>query len=348
MSDKKNEIVNIENVEQGEFLLYTSSDGEKQIQVKLIDETVWLSQKQMAELFQKEVATINEHIKNIFAENELQQDFSTIRNFLIVQQEGNREVSREITFYNLDVIISVGYRVKSHRGTQFRQWATQRIKEYLIKGFSINKEYLKNPEGKDYFDELLKEIREIRASEKRFYLKVRDIYSTSIDYDPKSDLSKEFFAIVQNKMLWAVTGQTSAEIINERADADKQNMGLTSWENKNIRSTDVIIAKNYLNKEEMDKLERFVVMFLDYAELQALSRKEMSMVDWVKKLDAMLSLNEMEILTHKGKMSKELAEKKAKEEYKKFNSKKREIEAIKAEEQFIKEAQEIKRLDTKE
>lgn len=340
--NKKNELINIEQ-SQGEFLLYTSPDGEKKIQVHLIDETVWLSQKMMADLFQKDVRTINEHIKSIFEEGELNKN-SVIRKFRITATDGKKY---DTMFYNLDVIISVGYRVKSMRGTQFRQWATQRIKEYLIKGFTINKEYLKNPEGKDYFDELLKEIREIRASEKRFYLKVRDIYATSIDYDGHADVTKEFFAMVQNKMLWAVTGQTAAEIINSRADSDKQNMGLTSWENNRIRSTDIIIAKNYLNSEELDKLERFVVMFLDYAELQAINRKEMKMADWVKKLDAMLSLNEMQILTHKGKISKKLADKKAEAEFKKFNIKQREQEAIESEKQFIKEVQEIKNLETK-
>ena len=240
--EEKNNLINAEN-SLGEFLLYTTPDGEKQIQVRLIDETVWLSQKLMAELFQKDVRTINEHILNVFAENELPQNFSTIRNFRIVQNEGGREVSREISFYSLDVIISVGYRVKSLRGTQFRQWATQRIKEYLIKGFAINTEYLKNPEGKDYFEELLKEIREIRASEKRFYAKIKDIYTTSVDYDKTADVTRDFFAMVQNKMLWAVTGQTAAEIIHSRANADEINMGLTTWNGKKLLAPDVVIAK---------------------------------------------------------------------------------------------------------
>lgn len=339
---KKNEIINI-NQGQGEFLLYTSPDGEKKIQVRLIDETVWLTQAQMVELFQSSKANISEHISNIFKENELDEN-SVVRDFRTTAQDGKNYITK---FYNLDVIISVGYRVKSIRGKQFRQWATQRIKEYLIKGFTINKEYLKNPEGKDYFDELLKEIREIRTSEKRFYLKVRDIYATSIDYDGHVKLTKEFFAMVQNKMLWAVSGKTAAEIIDSRASADKQNMGLTSWENNRIRTTDVTIAKNYLSSEELDKLERFVVMFLDYAELQAINRKEMRMSDWVKKLDAILSLNEMEILTHKGKISKELADKKAKLEYEKYDEKRKEQENIEAEEQFIKEVQEIKQLEDK-
>lgn len=204
-----------------------------------------MPQAQMVELFQSSKANISEHISNIFKENELDEN-SVVRDFRTTAQDGKNYITK---FYNLDVIISVGYRVKSIRGTQFRQWATQRIKEYLIKGFTINKEYLKNPEGKDYFDELLKEIREIRTSEKRFYLKVRDIYATSIDYDGHAEITREFFSMVQNKMLWAVAGQTAAEIINSRSNADKKNMGLTTWENKRIRSADVVIAKNYLNKQ---------------------------------------------------------------------------------------------------
>ena len=345
--EKKNNLINAEN-SLGEFLIYTTPDGEKQIQVRLIDETVWLSQKLMAELFQKDVRTINEHILNVFAENELPQDFSTIRNFRIVQNEGGREVSREISFYSLDVIISVGYRVKSLRGTQFRQWATQRIKEYLIKGFAINKEYLKNPEGKDYFEELLKEIREIRASEKRFYAKIKDIYATSVDYDKTADVTRDFFAMVQNKMLWAVTGQTAAEIIHSRANADEINMGLTTWNGKKLLAPDVVIAKNYLKKDEMEKLDRLTVMYLDYAELQAERRIPMTMVDWAKKLDGLLSLNEMEILTHKGKISKELAEKKAKAEYHKYDEKRRQQEIIDSDIEFAKEIEEIKRISKKD
>lgn len=245
-------LTNTEN-SLGEFLIYTTPDGEKQIQVRLIDETVWLSQKLMAELFQKDVRTINEHIHNVFAEGELPQDNSVIRKFRITASDGK---NYDTNFYSLDMIISVGYRVKSLRGTQFRQWATQRLKEYLIKGYAINKEYLKNPEGKDYFDKLLQEIREIRASEKRFYAKIRDIYSTSVDYDKTADVTRDFFAMVQNKMLWAVTGQTAAEIIHSRADAKKVNMGLTAWNGQKILAPDVVIAKNYLSKEEMDKLDK--------------------------------------------------------------------------------------------
>ena len=228
--EKKNNLISAEN-SLGEFLIYTTPDGEKQIQVRLIDETVWLSQRLMADLFQKDVRTINEHILNVFAESELPHDESVIRKFRITASDGK---NYDTNFYSLDMIISVGYRVKSLRGTQFRQWATQRIKEYLIKGFTINTEYLKNPEGKDYFEELLKEIREIRASEKRFYAKIKDIYATSVDYDKTADVTRDFFAMVQNKMLWAVTGQTAAEIIHSRANAEEINMGLTTWNGKKL------------------------------------------------------------------------------------------------------------------
>lgn len=342
--EKKNNLISAED-SLGEFLIYTTPDGEKQIQVRLIDETVWLSQKLMAELFQKDVRTINEHILNVFAESELPRDESVIRNFRITASDGK---NYDTNFYSLDMIISVGYRVKSLRGTQFRQWATQRIKEYLIKGFTINTEYLKNPEGKDYFEELLKEIREIRASEKRFYAKIKDIYATSVDYDKTADVTREFFAMVQNKMLWAVTGQTAAEIIHSRANAEEINMGLTTWNGKKLLAPDVVIAKNYLKKDEMEKLDRLTVMYLDYAELQAERRIPMTMVDWVTKLDGLLSLNEMEILTHKGKISKELAEKKAKAEYHKYDEKRRQQEIIDSDIEFAKEIEEIKRITKKD
>lgn len=324
-----------------EFLIYTTEDGEKQIHVKLIDETVWLTQKMMAELFQREVHTINEHIKNIFEEGELSED-SVIRKFRITAQDGK---NYNTMFYNLDVIISVGYRVKSLRGTQFRQWATQRLREYIVKGYTIDKKRLKEPGGIDYFDKLLEDIREIRASEKRFYLKIRDIYTTSVDYDPKSDITRQFFQIVQNKMLWAVTGQTAAEIIHSRADADKPNMGLTSWEKNRIGKTDITIAKNYLVKEEIDQLDRIVSMYLDFAELQAMNRVEMTMAKWVNKLDGFLSLNDREILTHAGKMSKELADKKAKAEYEIYDKNRKEIELLQAEEEFEREVKMITQIN---
>ncbi len=337
---KKNNLINSGNF-LGEFLIYTTPDGEKQIQVRLVDETVWLSQKQMSELFQKNIRTINEHINNVFKENELPSDNSVIRNFRITASDDKNYVTK---FYSLDMIISVGYRVKSLRGTQFRQWATQKIKEYLIKGFILNSEYLKNPEGKDYFDELLKEIREIRASEKRFYAKIKDIYATSVDYDKTADVTREFFAMVQNKLLWAVTGQTAAEIIHSRANADKNNMGLTSWNGKRVHEPDVIVAKNYLTKDEIDKLDRITVLYLDYAELQAQRRIPMTMLAWAKKLDALLSLNEMEILTHKGKISKKLADERAKSEYIKYDEKRRQQEVIESDIEFAKEIEEIKKI----
>ena len=325
------------------FIIFKTEDDKVEVDVRFQDETVWLTLDQMSTLFDRDKSTISRHIKNIFDEGELSKN-SVVANFATTASDGK---TYRVDYYNLDVIISVGYRVKSLRGTQFRQWATQRIKEYLIKGFTINTEYLKNPEAKDYFEELLKEIREIRASEKRFYAKIKDIYATSVDYDKTADVTREFFAIVQNKMLWAITGQTAAEIIHSRANADDINMGLTTWNGKKLLAPDVVIAKNYLKKDEMEKLDRLTVMYLDYAELQAERRIPMSMVDWATKLDGLLSLNEMEILTHKGKISKELAEKKAKAEYHKYDEKRRQQEIIDSDIEFAKEIEEIKRITKK-
>jgi len=293
---------------RSEIILYQSEDGRTRIDVRLEDETVWLSQKMMAELFQKDVRTINEHIKNIYAENELLPE-PTIRKFRIVQTEGSRQVAREVDFYNLDVIISVGYRVKSHRGTQFRIWATQRLREYIIKGFTLDDERLKEGRtlGTDYFDELLERIRDIRASEKRFYQKIRDIYKLSIDYDPGAEDTKEFFRIVQNKLHWAITGMTAAEIISGRADSGKLNMGLTSWKGAKVRKGDATIAKNYLNEDEIRSLNRIVTMYLDYAEDQTQRHKPLYMQDWREKLDAFLRFNEREVLEYPGKVSMEVA-----------------------------------------
>jgi hypothetical protein len=300
-----------------EILLYQTEDGRTRIDVRLDDETVWLSQKLMAELFQKDVRTINEHIQNIYSEGELEPK-PTIRKFRMVQTEGTRQVSRAIDFYNLDVIISVGYRVKSHRGTQFRIWATQRLREYIVKGFTLDDERLKQAGGGNYFDELLARIRDIRASEKVFWRKVLEIYATSIDYDPATDLSREFFAVVQNKMHWAAHGHTAAEIVAERADAVQPNMGLTSWTGVKPTREDTEIAKNYLNHEELDTLNRIVTMYLDFAELQALNRKPMYMRDWITKLDDFLKISDRDILTHAGKISHEEAIQKAHAEYAKY------------------------------
>jgi len=269
-----------------EILIYQTEDGRTRIQVRLENETVWLTQKLMAELFQKNVRTINEHIQNIFEEGELSPE-SVIRKFRITAADGK---TYETNHYNLDVVISVGYRVKSHRGTQFRIWATQRLREYIIKGFTLDDERLKQPGGGNYFDELLARIRDIRSSEKVFWRKVLDIYATSIDYDPKTEMSRKFFQIVQNKMHWAAHGHTAAEVIAGRADAEKPLMGLTSWTGAKPGRSDVEIAKNYLTAEELDTLNRIVSMYLDFAELQALNRKPMYMRDWIAKLDEFLTL----------------------------------------------------------
>ncbi len=300
-----------------EFLLYTTADGRIRIETRMQGETVWLNQKQLAELFQTSVPNINMHIKNIFDEGELSPE-ATIQDFLTVRIEGNREVQRSLTCYNLDMIISVGYRIKSHVATHFRQWATQHLREYIIKGFTMDDERLKQGGGGNYFDELLARIRDIRSSEKVFWRKVLDIYATSIDYDPDTDASRQFFAAIQNKMHWAAHGQTAAEIIHERADAASPNMGLTSWSGDTPRKSDAEIAKNYLNKEELDILNRIVTMYLEFAELQALSRKPMYMADWIAKLDDFLRLSGRDILTHAGRISHDEALRKAHAEYELF------------------------------
>jgi hypothetical protein len=294
----------------------------------------------MAELFQKDVRTINEHIQNIFAEKELDPD-AVIRKFRITAADGK---FYETQHYNLDVIISVGYRVKSHRGTQFRIWATQRLREYIIKGFTLDDERLKQAGEGSYFDELLARIRDIRSSEKIFWRKVLDIYATSIDYDPNTDLSRLFFAVVQNKMHWAAHGHTAAEIVAARADAAKPNMGLTSFTGVHPKQADSEIAKNYLNPEELDILNRIVTIYLDFAELQALSRKPMYMKDWVAKLDDFLRTSEREILTHAGRVSHEAAIEKARIEYEKYRRQLLE-EPTPVERHFIEAVKEIQILE---
>ena len=305
----------------GEFLLYTTPDGAAKLEVRLVDETVWLTQRQMSDLFGKDVRTISEHIRNIYDEGELAAD-PTIRNFRIVQPEGQRQVERDVAHYNLDVIISVGYRVKSHRGTQFRIWATQRLREYLIKGFAMDDERLKRAGGGNYFDELLARIRDIRSSEKVFWRKVLDIYATSIDYDPAADASERFFATVQNKMHWAAHGHTAAEIVHARADAARPHMGMTAWTGAQSdnppRKTDAAIAKNYLDAGELDILNRIVNVYLEFAELQAVSRRSMTMADWIAKLDDFLRTSDRDILDHAGSISHEAALRKAEIEYEKY------------------------------
>ncbi|OHX56248.1 hydroxyacid dehydrogenase [Planococcus salinarum] len=305
---------------QTDLLMYQTEDGETKINVRLEDETVWMTQKAIAELFQKSLKTINEHIKNIYEDGELG-EFATIRRNRIVQIEGEREVEREVSFYNLEMILAIGYRVRSHRGTQFRKWATERLNEYLVKGFTMDDERLKEIRnlGQDYFDELLERIRDIRASEKRFYNKITDIYATSIDYNKDAAMSREFFATVQNKLHFAIHGQTAAELIASRADATKENMGLTTWKESKVRKSDVTIAKNYLNEHEVKSLNRIVTMYLDYAELQAEQQKPMYMKNWIERLNAFLQFNEQEILENAGKVKKEVADRLAQEEYGKYH-----------------------------
>ena len=302
-----------------QILIYRSESGEIKIEVRLQDETVWLTQRGMAQLFQTTVPNINLHLKNIYKESELTEE-ATIKDFLIVQQEGSRQVERKAKFYNLDVIISVGYRIKSKIATRFRQWATQRLREYIVKGFVLDDERLKNPDQPfDYFEELLRRIQDIRTSERRFYQKITDIYATSIDYDPTDERSIQFFKTVQNKMHWAITGKTAAEIIYERANSKKPNMGLTNWRGDTVRKSDVTIAKNYLNEEELSALNNLVEQYLVFAEGQAMRRIPMTMDDWIEKLHGFLQLNDRNILQHAGRISHELAKQRAEAEYEKFH-----------------------------
>jgi len=307
----------------GSLMLYQTEDGRTRIQCRFDDETLWLSQAQIAELYQTTIANINTHLKAIYADGELD-EAPTIKPYLIVRPEGARHVSRHVLHYSLPAILAVGYRVRSHRGTQFRQWATARLAEYLVKGFTMDDERLKNPPGKghtDYFDELLERIRDIRSSERRFYQKVLDIYATSIDYTPDAEVSHQFFAIVQNKMHWAAHGHTAAEVIHERADATKPFMGLeTTRPGGIIRKEDVSIAKN-LTADELQTLNRIVTIYIDFAELQALGRKTMTMRDWITKLDEFLTISGRELLNHAGSISADDAKVKAElayEEYRKL------------------------------
>ena len=330
----------MEQAPGGDILLYQTEDGQTRVEVHLDGETVWLTQKQMAELFQKDIRTINEHIGNIFEEGELKPD-SVIRKFRITASDNK---TYDVLHYNLDVIISVGYRVKSHRGVQFRIWATQRLKEYIIKGFTMDDERLKRGGAGNYFDELLARIRDIRSSEKVFYRKILETYATSIDYDPRTEESHNFFATVQNKMHWAAHGQTAAELIYERADASKPNMGLTNWKSGRIRREDISVAKNYLNQNELETLNRIVSLYLDFAELQAHNRKVMYMKDWIKKLDDFLRISDQEILNHAGKISHEMAVAKAGKQFEQYQQK--QIEEISpVERDFEKVISEIGRIE---
>lgn len=319
------------DVPGGELVLYTTDDGLARIQLRAVDGTAWLSQRGIAELFAKDVRTVNEHIRNIHDEGEADPT-ATIRKFRIVQAEGSREVSRDVEFYNLDVILAVGYRVRSPRGVQFRRWATTTLKEYLVKGFAMDDERLKGAEQWDYFDEWLARIRDIRASEKRFYQRVRDLYATAVDYDPRSEAATLFFKVVQNQMLWAVTGHTAAELLRLRSDADAPNMGLTTWAGSVVRKGDVATAKNYLSAEEVAELNRIVTMYLDYAEDQARRRRPVTMAEWGDKLDAFLQFNERELLTHAGSVRADVAKKLAESRYEEFDARRKAADARVADE----------------
>ncbi|MBS1720841.1 MAG: virulence RhuM family protein [Armatimonadetes bacterium] len=320
-----------ERPDGSEFLLFQSADGAACVQVRLYGETVWLTQAQMAELFNTTPQNITQHIRSIFEEGELSSE-ATCKEFLQVRSEGARQVQRNLTHYNLDVIISVGYRVRSHRGTQFRIWATQRLREYLVKGFVLDDERLKEGRnlGADYFQELLERIRDIRASERRFYQKVTDIYATAIDYDKRHPLTQEFYATVQNKLHWAIHGQTAAELIADRVDASQPNMGLTTWKQAPggpIRREDVKVAKNFLNEDEIRRLNRLVTQYLDFAESMAERRRAMTMADWKERLDAFLQFNELGVLDNAGRVSHEEAVSKALGEFEKWTDRRRALEA---------------------
>ena len=308
---------------RGELVLYQTEDGRTRIECRFEGETIWLTQALMAELFQSTPQNITQHLREIYAEGELDES-ATCKPFLQVRTEGARQVSRTLRFYNLEAILAVGFRVRSHRGTQFRKWANARLSEYLVKGFTVDDERLKNPPGPghtDYFDELLERIRDIRASERRFYQKVLDIYATSVDYQPDIDLSQQFFATVQNKMHFAAHGHTAAEIVHERADGEKPFMGMqTTRPGGVVRKADAAVAKNYLTEPELQVLHRIVNLYIEFAELQALERKPMTMRDWVAKLDEFLKASGRNLLGHAGTISAEVAKAKAEREYERYQA----------------------------
>ncbi|SPD72600.1 Virulence protein-like protein [uncultured Desulfobacterium sp.] len=334
---------------KGEFLVYRSDDGNVKLEVRLEQETVWLTQQMMADLFQTTKQNIGQHLKNIFSEGELPEN-SVVKKFFTTAADGKRY---ETNFYNLDAIISVGYRVKSLIATRFRVWATQRLKEYIVKGFVMDDERLKNPPVKDsevpdYFDEMLERIRDIRASERRMYLRVKEIFAMAGDYDPSWSEKTKFFSIIQNKLHFAATGMTAAELIYARANSNKPNMGLTSWQKDEIRKTDVIIAKNYLSETEIDHLNRIVVMWLDFAEDQANRRKQVFMKDWEQKLNEFLRFNERKVLPDAGRISKRAADDFARQEYAQFEKRRREYKEAVGEAESIKQLEETARLGKSE
>ncbi len=318
---------NYMNQSKGDILIYQNEKGDTKVDAYFNDSTIWMSQRSIAELYQTSSQNITLHIKNIYDDCELEEN-STCKNYLQVQQEGRRQVQRDVKIYNLQMILAIGYRVRNNVGVHFRNWVSSILSEYMQKGFAMNDERLKNPSefGADYFDELLERIRDIRASEKRIYLKVRDIFATSVDYNPKSEQAELFYKTVQNKLHYSVHGHTAAELIAERADATKDNMGLTTFKGVKVRKSDVTIAKNYLNKEEIENLNRVVTMYLDYAEDQAKQRIPMHMSDWEERLSGFLKFTGREVLNNAGSISKEIADSLAREQYDLFeeNRKRRE------------------------
>jgi hypothetical protein len=332
---------------KGELVVYQTDDGRVKLEVRLENETVWLTQQTMADLFQTTKQNISLHIQNIIEERELNMK-ATVKDFLTVQKEGTRHVQRKLTYYNLDMIISVGYRVKSLIATRFRIWATQRLKEYIVKGFVMDDERLKNPPVAgsvvpDYFDEMLERIRDIRASERRMYLRVKEIFAMASDYDPFWAETAKFFSVIQNKLHFAATGMTAAELIKCRADHSLHNMGLSSWKAGEVRKTDVTVAKNYLKKDEIEGLNRIVVMWLDYAEDQAKRRKHVFMKDWERKLDEFLAFNDRKVLPHAGSVSKKDADDVAKKEYDLFAQRRREYKEALGQEESIRQLEETAR-----
>jgi len=321
----------------GELILYQTDDGVTQVSLHAVDGTVWLKQDEIAELFGKGRSTITEHIQNILNDGELI-EISVCRNFRRTATDGKEY---NVLHYNLDMILAVGYRIRSPRGVQFRKWANTILKDYLVKGFAMNDERLKQADQWDYFDEWLARIRDIRASEKRFYQKVKDLYATAVDYDKTTEQAQFFFKKVQNKMFWAVTGQTAAELIENRSDPTKPNMGLTVWQGSIVRKGDVITAKNYLKHDELDQLNQIVTMYLDYAEKQAYRRKTINMAQWEEKLDAFLSFNEHELLTHAGKVQMMVAQKLAQQRYEEFDNQRRKSEVLVADVEDIQEIEQL-------
>lgn len=320
---------------QSEIILYQTEDQRTRVEVRLAGETVWLSLNQMGELFQRDKSVISRHLRNIFEEGELRPE-AVVAKFATTAADNK---TYQVDFYNLEAIIAVGYRVKSHRGTQFRRWATERLREYIVKGFTMDDERLKH--GSQYFDELLQRIREIRLSERNFYRKICDIYRTSIDYDPRAEMTQLFFQTLQNKMHWATHGHTAAEIIYRRANASQPNMGLTSWKGPKPRKPDVAVAKNYLAEDELRKLSLIVTQYLDFAELQALERRPMRMRDWIARLDAFLRAGEREVLDGAGTISAEEAKRKAELEFDKFEARRRQLEDAEAEAGFAGEVEDL-------